>query len=159
MKYDRFRIIQWDFLLIFCQIVSMQFCTYSLLGLILLSFSYVLDENFAVSSFYKYDELWVTQYNGRITILVFVINSILATLLLWLVVKKAKLCLDFSFTFHGIHLLICWWYNSAFPMHLSWWLLNIITTGIMCIGGEVLCMKSELENIPVGYSMSRKSNV
>lgn len=159
MKGGRFRIIQWDFLLILSQIISLQFCIYSLLGVVLLAVNYVLDENLSASTLFRYDDLWLSQYNGRITNFVFLTNAVLSTLLLWLVVKKAKLCLDFSSTFHGFHLLICWWYNASFPSNLSWWLLNIITAGIMCIGGEVLCMKSELEYIPVGYSINSKSNV
>ncbi|XP_055851356.1 protein SYS1 homolog [Episyrphus balteatus] len=158
MKYGRFRIGQWDLLLIFGQILSMQFFTYSLLGLVLLLVSYVLDENLAVSSFFRYDVLWLSKIHGRIIFFVFLTTSVLSTLLLWVVVKRAKLCLDFSSTFHGFHLLICWWYNSSFPTHLSWWLLNIITSAIMCIGGEVLCLKSELKKIPVGYN-NRKCDV
>uniref|UniRef100_A0A1B0FM85 C2H2-type domain-containing protein n=1 Tax=Glossina morsitans morsitans TaxID=37546 RepID=A0A1B0FM85_GLOMM len=63
-------------------------------------------------------------------------------------------------TFHFFHLLICWHYNSSFPSNISWWLVNAITTTIMCIGGEFLCLKSELKEIPVGYSaLNQKSDV
>ncbi|XP_055902176.1 protein SYS1 homolog [Eupeodes corollae] len=151
MKYGRFRIVQWDFVLLSEQILCIQFCTYSSLGAVLLLINSVFDENVPISSIFKYDVLWIAKYNGSIIFLVFLINSVFAAVLLWLVVKKAKLCLDFSSTFYGLHLLICWWYNSSFPLHMSWWLLNGITSAAMCIGGEFLCLKSELKKIPVGY--------
>lgn len=36
-----------------------------------------------------------------------------------------------------------------FPTTISWWLLNIISAGIMCICGELLCMRTELKAIPL----------
>lgn len=84
-------------------------------------------------------------------ILTFVLNSLVGALLLWLIVRRTKLCLDFSFTWHLFHLIICWWYSQAFPATFSWWLLNIACATLMCITGEFLCLKTELQEIPVGY--------
>lgn len=65
-----------------------------------------------------------------------------------------------SCTFHVLHLLICWWYNRSFPANASWWLLNVITGTIMCIGGEFLCLQTEMKEIPVGYAaLNQKSDV
>ncbi|KAL5274113.1 SYS1 family protein [Megaselia abdita] len=105
-------------------------------------------------------EIHVSDLEGRLVITSFITNSLVGSGALWVIVKRAKLCLDFSCTFYLIHLVICWWYNSAFPANISWWLLNAISAGIMCIGGEFLCLKSELREIPVGYqALNQKSEV
>ena len=67
---------------------------------------------------------------------------------------------DFSCTFHGIHLIACWWYNSEFPSNYTWWLLNAVCATFMCVAGEFLCLKTELKDIPVGYTaLNQKAEV
>ncbi|EDS29517.1 conserved hypothetical protein [Culex quinquefasciatus] len=97
-------------------------------------------------------EIHVTDLGGRLVIFAFVLNSLVGSGALWFVVRRTKLCLDFAVTFHVIHLVVCWWYNSAFPATISWWLLNAVCTALMCVGGEFLCLKTEMREIPVGYS-------
>lgn len=110
---------------------------------------------------------------GRLIICGFIINSLVGSVLLWFIVKRTKLCLDFRYvtkllkvnyvhiifltipcscTFHALHLITCWMYNSSFPTTFSWWLLNAVCGIIMCVCGEFLCLKTELKEIPVGYS-------
>lgn len=43
-------------------------------------------------------------------------------------------------------------YNASFPSTMSWWLLNSVCAALMCVCGEFLCLKTELNDIPVGYS-------
>lgn len=88
---------------------------------------------------------------GRLVIAAFAVNSVLGSLALWFIVRRTKLCLDFSCTFHIVHLCICWWYNAMFPTNASWWLLNAVCAAIMCVCGEFLCLRTELQEIPVGY--------
>lgn len=57
-----------------------------------------------------------------------------------------------SCTFHLVHLLVCWWYNATFPTNASWWLVNAVCAAIMCVSGEFLCLRTELQEIPVGYA-------
>lgn len=57
-----------------------------------------------------------------------------------------------SCTFHIVHLCVCWWYNAMFPTNASWWLLNAVCAAIMCVCGEFLCLRTELQEIPVGYA-------
>jgi hypothetical protein len=96
-------------------------------------------------------EIHVTDLGGRLVISAFVLNSLVGSGLLWFLIRRTKLCLDFSCTFHLVHLVICWWYNAAFPTNMSWWLLNAVCATIMCVCGEFLCLKTELKEIPVGY--------
>ena len=68
---------------------------------------------------------------------------------LWYVVKRTKLCLDFTCTVHFFHLLACWLFNSSFPNTLTWWLVNTVDIVIMTVLGEFLCMRTELKAIPL----------
>ncbi|XP_053962748.1 protein SYS1 homolog [Anastrepha obliqua] len=160
MKAGTFRNTQWDPMLLITQIISMQSCIYFTLGLLVFFANILAGDNYTLDNVFEYHEIHISDAGGRLIILAFVLNSFVASLALWFIVRRAKLCLDFSCTFHFIHLLICWWYNSNFPSNVSWWLLNAITTTLMCIGGEFLCLKSELKEIPVGYAaLNQKSDV
>jgi len=72
-----------------------------------------------------------------------------SALVLWHFVQRAKPCLDFSVTTHLIHLVLSWLYNGHFPTTFSWWILNVICASIMCVGGEFLCLKTEMKAIPL----------
>ncbi|VVC86375.1 unnamed protein product [Leptidea sinapis] len=65
--------------------------------------------------------------------------TVIGAYLLWLLVGRTKLCLDFS----------CWMYNAAPPTTFSWWVLNIACTAITCVAGEFLCLRTELQAIPL----------
>lgn len=97
-------------------------------------------------------EIHVTDSGGRSVILSFVLNAFIGALILRFVVGRTKLCLDFSCTYHFIHLIVCWIYNGAFPSTFSWWFLNAACATLMCVFGEFLCLKIELKEIPVGYT-------
>ncbi|XP_030374541.1 protein SYS1 homolog [Scaptodrosophila lebanonensis] len=160
MKGGTFRNTQWDPILLTSQIVSMQCCVYFTLGLLIFIANYLAGDNYTLDNIFEYHEIHIYDVGGRLVICAFILNSFLASLALWFIVRRAKLCLDFSCTFHLLHLIICWWYNRSFPANVSWWLLNVITATIMCIGGEFLCLQSELKEIPVGYAaLNQKSDV
>lgn len=105
-----------------------------------------------LTSSFNLQEIHVTDSGGRSVILSFVLNAFIGALALRFIVGRTKLCLDFSCTFHFIHLVICWYYNGTFPSTFSWWFLNAICATLMCVGGEFLCLRIELKEIPVGYS-------
>jgi len=68
---------------------------------------------------------------------------------LWLIVRRTKQCLDFTATCYLIHFLICLAYNASLPSTVSWWVLNVAAIAIMCVGGEFLCLRTELQDIPL----------
>ncbi|XP_037944583.1 protein SYS1 homolog [Teleopsis dalmanni] len=160
MKSGTFRSTTWDPILLISQIISMQFVVYFSLGIFVCIANILAGDNYTLDNIFEYHEIHISDIGGRLVICAFVLNSLVASLALWCIVRRAKLCLDFSCTFHVLHLLFCWWYNSSFPSNISWWLLNATTTTFMCIGGEFLCLKSELKEIPVGYAaLNQKSDV
>lgn len=103
-------------------------------------------------AFYLTQEIHITDAGGRSVVLSFVLNAFVGAVALRFIIRRTKLCLDFSCTFHLIHLVICWFYNATFPATFSWWFLNAICATLMCVCGEFLCLKMELQEIPVGYS-------
>ncbi|GBP67431.1 Protein SYS1 homolog [Eumeta japonica] len=94
-------------------------------------------------------EIHVRDSEGRSVILAFILNALVGAFVLWMVVGRTKLCLDFSCTYHCIHLLVCWIYNGIFPMTFSWWTLNVACAAITCVTAEFLCLRTELQAIPL----------
>ncbi|XP_035897178.1 protein SYS1 homolog [Anopheles maculipalpis] len=147
-----FRNTQWDPYLLITQIVAMQALLYVSLGTIMYVMDFFAEANHTLDHIFEYHEIHVTDLGGRLVIVAFILNSLVGAGLLWFIVRRTKLCLDFSFTFHFTHLVICWWYNEAFPSTIGWWMLNAVCTALMCVCSEFLCLKTELKEIPVGYT-------
>lgn len=69
-------------------------------------------------------------------------------LALCIIIERAKKCLDFAFTFHFVHFVGCWC-HSGFPSCWEWWMANSASLIAMALLGEYLCMKRELQEIPL----------
>lgn len=145
----QFRSTIWDPSLIVSQILAIQFSFYSSLGLWLSVVNFLSGTNSSLDLIFKYEEVHIHNYGGRGVIAAFVLNSATGAIALWFIVRRTKQCLDFAATAHFLHLLICWLYNSHFPTTVSWWLLNAACVTIMCVYGEYLCLKTELQAIPL----------
>ncbi|XP_067006460.1 protein SYS1 homolog [Anabrus simplex] len=145
----QFRNTTWDPLLIICQIVAMQCVFYVGLGLWMLVMNVLVGSSRSLDHLFKYEEIHVRDANGKLVIAAFVLNALLGALGLWFIVQRTKQCLDFTCTAHFFHLLACWYYNAHFPSAFSWWLLNVACITIMCVCGEFLCMRTELQAIPL----------
>lgn len=63
-------------------------------------------------------------------------------------VERAKKCLDFCATLYIIHLFICTIYGG-WPASITWWVVNITSLVLMALLGEYLCMRRELQEIPI----------
>ncbi|XP_032523811.1 protein SYS1 homolog [Danaus plexippus] len=144
-----FRYTQWDPCLIISQIMAMQFVLYLSLSLIIAIMQDLTSSTRTLDHLFEYHEIHVKDNEGRAIIAAFVINAIIGSFMLWMLVGRTKLCLDFSCTFYGIHLLFCWVYNGSFPTTFSWWALNIASAAITCVAGEFLCLRTELQAIPL----------
>mmetsp|Transcript_17781 Transcript_17781/g.44110 ORF Transcript_17781/g.44110 Transcript_17781/m.44110 type:complete len:153 (-) Transcript_17781:255-713(-) len=90
-----------------------------------------------------------------VTMASFVISAFIGGVSLYLVVERAKKCLDFTLTVHIFHFVACWVYGG-FPLHWTWWVVTALDCVIMTLFGEYLCMKKELREIPIGGSMSMR---
>ncbi|KAL0277480.1 UNVERIFIED_CONTAM: hypothetical protein PYX00_004742 [Menopon gallinae] len=145
----QFRSTTWDPILITSQIVALQAVFYFSLGGVLSIMDLLVGTSKSLDHLFKYQEIHVRDFGGKLVITGFIINALLGSLGLWFIVERTKQCLDFSSTAHLIHLIACWNYNSSFPYSISWWLLNLACLTIMCVSGEFLCLRSELKAIPL----------
>ncbi|XP_044727204.1 protein SYS1 homolog [Chrysoperla carnea] len=144
-----FRNTQWDPALIISQIIAVQCIVYLSLGIIMAVLDLLTGDSNSLEHLFEYHEIHIRDVGGRMVIIAFILNSLIGSLVLWFIVQRTKQCLDFSCTWHLLHLLICWSYNGSFPSSLSWWLLNIACVTLMCVCGEFLCLRTELREIPL----------
>ena len=145
----QFRYTVWDPVMIISQIVTLQSVFYVCLGLWITLFDLMTGESRSLDQIFKYQALAPASFSGKLVIAAFILNALNCSVGLWYVVQRTKLCLDFSCTVHLLNLVICVWYNSSLPYTLSWWMINIVCTAILCVTGEFLCMRTELQSIPV----------
>ncbi|XP_035452209.1 protein SYS1 homolog [Spodoptera frugiperda] len=144
-----FRYTQWDPCLIVSQIVAMQSVLYCSLCLIIALMQDLTGSTRTLDHIFEYHEIHIRDSEGRSVIFAFVVNAIIGAFVLWMIVGRTKLCLDFSCTYHGLHLIACWMYNGTFPTTFSWWALSVSCACITCVAGEFLCLRTELQAIPL----------
>ncbi|XP_063218068.1 protein SYS1 homolog [Bacillus rossius redtenbacheri] len=145
----QFRSTTWDPFLIICQIISLQCIMYFGLGLWIFLVDLLAGSSRSLDHLFKYQEIHIHDFDGKLIITAFVLNALTSALGLWFVVQRTKQCLDFSATMHLFHLLACWGYNGHFPASPLWWLLNGACLTITCVCAEFLCMRTELQAIPL----------
>ncbi|XP_025200326.1 protein SYS1 homolog [Melanaphis sacchari] len=149
-----FRITVWDPVLIIAQIVSIQCLYYFTMCVWITVISYVIGTSRSLDIIFEFKEL--SKVNSeKFVIAVFALNALSGATFIWRVVERYRLCLDFSCTIHTIHLAACMWYNNALPTPF-WWLLNASCAAITCICAEFLCMRTELNTIPVNSGQTPK---
>ncbi|XP_074646779.1 protein SYS1 homolog [Tubulanus polymorphus] len=145
-----FRSSAWDPINIVSQILTIQCVLYFGLVIWIFLMDFIAASDRSLDQLFAYSALSFQQFNGRLIMGAFVLNSLTGAVGLWFIVQRTKLCLDFTASAHFFHLLICWCYNQAFPNTLSWWLTNLICVIIMTVLGEFMCMRTELKAIPLG---------
>jgi hypothetical protein len=148
----QFRYTVWDPFMIISQILTLQCIFYVSLGLWLSFFDLVAGNDKSLDQIFKYQELQFSSFNGKIVGVAFALTALNCALGLWYVVQRTKLCLDFSCTIYFLHLAACIIYNGSIPTTFSWWLINIVSTMILCVTAEFLCMRTELQSIPVNMA-------
>ncbi|XP_003701089.1 sys1 golgi trafficking protein [Megachile rotundata] len=148
----QFRKTMWDPILIISQIIAVQTVMYFCLGLWIWVVASLIGTTKSLDYAFHYKEIHVRDFTGQFIIVIFVLNALIGAFALWWLVQRTKQCMDFACTAHLIHLLCCWVYNASFPSSFSWWCLNIVSLSIMCVCGEFLCMKTELQAIPLGIN-------
>lgn len=95
----------------------------------------------------------VSYTGGWIAIVALFLNSLAGGCFLCVVVERAKKCLDFAATAHVIHLGCCILYDGV-PGSWEWWVINAMSLVVMSLVGEFLCMRREMQDIPL-FSMGR----
>ena len=103
--------IQWDPVLIMCQIMAVQCFNYLALGTLLSLAHIVLDTPVSIDHFFAPHYTHMTSLNGGTDCLCMLLTSIVGAYILSIVVEKSKKCVDFTVTMYLIHLAICTYYN------------------------------------------------
>ena len=88
---------------------------------------------------------------GTVTLAAYFINALAGGCFLCVIVERAKKCLDFTVTSYLLHLCGCAWYES-FPDRWEWWAVTIANVVAMSLLGEYLCMRREMQEIPLFQS-------
>ncbi|CAH8615896.1 unnamed protein product [Heterobilharzia americana] len=150
-----FRSAAWDPFLIISQIIFMQCVFYISAGLVsgilLLIFSGdlpTLDMLFMDSKVHFPDPVGICLFTG------FLLTPLVCSVGLWRLIKRSKQCLDFSCTIHFWHFIFCVAYSHTFPRSVLWWIVNLVSIGIMTVMGEFLCMRTEMAAIPLASTFS-----
>ena len=88
---------------------------------------------------------------GRVALFAFLANAaVLGAFHLYVVVERAKKCLDHAATVHLLHFFLCALLRGV-PSRAMWYVVVTLATVSMSVLGERLCMKKELRNIPRGF--------
>jgi len=140
-----------DPLLIISQIVAMQSLMYLDLGLWMLVLNGLSGSPAAaigLEHFFSHRSIRLSSTGGWISIVAFFLNSLAGGCFLCVVVERAKKCLDFTATTHLIHL-CCTVMYDGFPGSWEWWVVNCVSVVVMALLGEFLCMRREMQDIPL----------
>eukprot|EP01027_Heterolobosea_sp_BB2_P005329 GEZU01008168.1.p1 GENE.GEZU01008168.1~~GEZU01008168.1.p1 ORF type:complete len:194 (-),score=18.22 GEZU01008168.1:73-573(-) len=140
-----------DARLIISQIVIMQCSHYITWGVLLFFLDLIFGFSMSLDQFFSYKTTSVYSVEGWIVITSSLANAILGAGILYVVIQRAKKCLDFSATVYVLHFFVCTFYKG-FPIRWEWWLTNIISAAIMALLGEYICMRRELREIPIKNS-------
>ena len=73
------------------------------------------------------------------------------------VVRRSKKCMDFTVTLFLVHVLLCT-VTKGLPTCWQWWLLNVLTAGVMVVLGEWLCLRQEVSEIPLSVGASNSAS-
>ncbi|KAM9317412.1 protein SYS1 homolog [Gastrophryne carolinensis] len=153
----QFRSYVWDPILISSQIILMQFIYYSSLGLWIAALDMLIGFSPSLDQIFHPESLGFSSVRSRVSMMAFILNSLTCALGLLYFIRRGKQCLDFTVTVHFFHLVACRIYNSQLPGTITWWLLNVVCIGLMAVIGEYLCLRTELNEIPL--SSAPKSNL
>ncbi|KAG9305447.1 hypothetical protein G9A89_021165 [Geosiphon pyriformis] len=146
-RKQTFRTTVWDPLLIVAQIVALQTLYYSSISIIILFTLLITGNDISLDHLLNYREFRGDTVFGWTLAFAWIANSVVGIYLLLRVVERAKQVLDFTLTLHFFHLLITSYYSGHIPTTIIWWAINIINCCIMIFGGELYCMRKEMEPI------------
>eukprot|EP01025_Chloroclados_australasicus_P041013 TRINITY_DN4320_c0_g1_i1.p3 TRINITY_DN4320_c0_g1~~TRINITY_DN4320_c0_g1_i1.p3 ORF type:complete len:209 (+),score=16.23 TRINITY_DN4320_c0_g1_i1:177-803(+) len=149
----------WDPLFIICQIAIVQSLYYVSLGFLIYATVglYVGMGNVSLNYLMDYRAMAMNSRTGWLTILACALNAVPGAFWLSFFVQRAKKCLDFTVTCHFIHLCVCWGV-IGFPKSVEWWITNLLGLTVMTLLGEWLCVRREMEDIPMSELRARIRN-
>ncbi|PSS07448.1 hypothetical protein CEY00_Acc17795, partial [Actinidia chinensis var. chinensis] len=140
--------VVWDPWLIVAQIVCFQCLYYLTLGVVMAILVGTRVSRMSLVYFFDYATVSGSTVTGWCVIASFILSSLAGAVYMPYLIERAKKCLDFSATLHIIHLFICIMYGG-WPSSLTWWVVNGTGVAVMALLGEYLCIRRELQEIPI----------
>ena len=132
--------------LILSQIGLLQVLHYAIMGLVFFLCHVLFASDLTLDSFFDWQSVGFGNTHGLMIVVVSLLCAAMGSVLLLLIVRRAKKCADFAFTIYFLHAFLCTLY-SGFPSSWPWWIMNVLCIIIMAVGGEQLCMRKELAEI------------
>jgi hypothetical protein len=143
----------WDPGLIISQILLLQCVFYFSLGFWLILFQFFFHSNALLFQLFSDSALNLSSFTHSLpTFLSFLLTLPLISYCVFLVVGRAKKCLDFCFTLYALHFLLCRVSENAWPTKWEYWLFHILSLIVITLASEFLCIQQELKWIPLGES-------
>lgn len=116
---------------IFAQIVLLQ-CTYYIIATLLFTFIATLfGYTFTFSWVFSWNLVDVSNTLGLVLFFLWLLDSLLCVLFMTIIVGRSKLAWDFALTVHMVNLLVVWMYLRAFPTNFWWWVLQLVSCGLL----------------------------
>lgn len=140
--------VVWDPWLIVAQIVCLQCMYYITLGLFLSILVGTRVSRLSLVYFFDYVTVTTSTVTGWCVCASFLLSSAAGAVYMLYLIERAKKCLDFSVTLYIIHLFICIVYGG-WPSSIAWWIVNGTGIALMALLGEYLCIRRELQEIPI----------
>ncbi|XXG56090.1 hypothetical protein AAC387_Pa03g3595 [Persea americana] len=140
--------VVWDPWIIVAQIVCLQCLYYIALGVFLSILVGVRLSRMSLVYFFDYSTVTASTVTGWCIIASFLLSALVGAGSMIHLIRRAKKCLDFSATLYIIHLFICIIYGG-WPSSATWWIVNGTGFAVMALLGEWLCMRQELQEIPL----------
>eukprot|EP00051_Salpingoeca_urceolata_P029962 m.7719 g.7719 ORF g.7719 m.7719 type:complete len:162 (-) comp3031_c0_seq1:46-531(-) len=137
-----FRFFVWDPWLLVLQMVCLQCLHYVTLAILVALLSRAIGADVSLNLVFSHNALDIWQL-----VPAFMFNALVSAVLLWVVVGRAKQCLDFACTVFFFHLVATWAYTGEFPSRLSWWLMHAACVTVTALAGEYICMHADLSSI------------
>ncbi|KAK6106731.1 Integral membrane protein S linking to the trans Golgi network family protein [Brugia pahangi] len=142
---NSFRSYIWDPGLIILQIICMQAAFYTAWCALLVMFSVggdypSLEQVFAAAA----------SFHGTVIQL---LSAAACSFIMSKVIGRSKQCLDFTCTLHFWHLIAVTLYYKSIPMHVFWWLLQLLSIVLCTVLGEYFCLQLESRDIHLSTTL------
>ena len=130
---------------ILTQIILVQFAFYCNFLILWKSVSFLLGFS-PYDSIFDYTNFTFHDLKGLTNIVCWLINSVVTSFIISIIVGRSKLAWDFALTVHIINIILSVIYNKSFPTHISWWLIQFVSSLIIIFLGTYMSRLRELKD-------------
>lgn len=102
-----------------------------------------------VDHIFNHNALQLNSFTDAMIVVAFIVNSVAMAVALRYIVARAKKCLDYGATIYCLHLAACWALR-ALPTNPVWWAVIAACAAVTVLLGELLCVRFEMMDIPIG---------